>query len=652
MSVVSADVDVRRKTTVLTAQLKKTSADSLPEFAEWDANYLCPVSPSDLFITAAPKVYNPYFHILLSNVAALSLAISTGKPIAVTVAYANMRKWDKFQLDLDHPQFGFAVSVKSEESLKAKIGTLPKDFTRSLAGDMVWYTAKNKSENVAAVAKKVSTRMTAPKDTLNIAGAITYSILQKMIGIWMDLLIANWGSPDKAFPSAKESILMAGKGYLNSSPTVHHLGRSKKTETDCKIPAWKTDNKFMVAYTLGEETEMFMPPITDNFSRTGRIGDPVTFTYFGNDRGLVFPYFDGLLLPDPLYIQNFLTRRCLNLLGDSIDECYKSLKVVLEGVNSVAKSKAGRALTHMIIGIELAIQAQGDLLISIIEQQYLGFAIRVLPGQDFAVHTGHGRFDSRTLSKSSFLETLGSKLGPIERLCAFLSMVPLLGGDLDPINWKGLTPYKLAVALGARKYTEEQKKIVDKMMVKVWTSQKYWEPTQERLLDMLKHLLGISPYTDGIPMAITGDPTNYADPYFFALAPFGHTAPSFQGFPSKKAKEFTLPSSSLVGGQYYGKPDVNPLFPFLPVYNKALKTAAVDMKNLCTTGRVRYSLTKNKGASDSSRIFDGKDTPALYDRLLQAKAMLGKSPVVESAAKRKRSVSVGLGDDVDVSSFY
>lgn len=103
------------------------------------------------------------------------------------------------------------------------------------------------------------------------------------------------------------------------------------------------------------------------------------------DSGNLFPYFDGLIQPDFVSLSNLVIRRFFRLLGATVQECQEMYSKLRRGLNSLATTKAGMALSHIALGIELALQTQGRCYCIFETDRYNGF---VLLGARYAIFDG------------------------------------------------------------------------------------------------------------------------------------------------------------------------------------------------------------------------------------------------------------------------
>jgi hypothetical protein len=98
--------------------------------------------------------------------------------------------------------------------------------------------------------------------------------------------------------------------------------------------------------------------------------------------GLLFPYFKGMLSPDSAQIREIVGRHFFRNLGSQKVNEKDAYKAFRTAIGDVATSDAGIILTHVLTGIDLALNTQTQLYLIFDDEVYLGFA---LLGEEFNV---------------------------------------------------------------------------------------------------------------------------------------------------------------------------------------------------------------------------------------------------------------------------
>lgn len=145
--------------------------------------------------------------------------------------------------------------------------------------------------------------------------------------------------------------------------------------------------------------------------------------------GLVFPFFDRMMIPDNLTIRNILSRHFIRCFGDSRAEQQKTYKSIKGGLDSLTRTSVGLEYLHIFIGIELALDTQTRLFLVKVSDEYAGF---VLLGARFSVlvdNEWHEAKSARELQKD--VKLLSSHTASLHRVCEILSSLKIAAGDAE-----------------------------------------------------------------------------------------------------------------------------------------------------------------------------------------------------------------------------
>lgn len=98
--------------------------------------------------------------------------------------------------------------------------------------------------------------------------------------------------------------------------------------------------------------------------------------------GLLFPYFEGLLAQDTAGLRNLIASLFFRNFGQAGTDARDAFSDMRSKLGTFASTSAGIAMTHVLKGVELALQSQTHLFLLFDESDYLGF---VLLGEAFSV---------------------------------------------------------------------------------------------------------------------------------------------------------------------------------------------------------------------------------------------------------------------------
>lgn len=146
-----------------------------------------------------------------------------------------------------------------------------------------------------------------------------------------------------------------------------------------------------------------------------------------NKSGILFPYFPGMMAGDPKHIRDVVGRRFFRNLGTltvSHQEAYKAFRKI---VFSVAQTAEGVILSHVLCGVDLALDTQAQLYLLFDGGRYQGF---VLLGSEFKVFI-HGNWHAPLASDDlrEELNTIATHDTLVARLASKLAGMSVISGD-------------------------------------------------------------------------------------------------------------------------------------------------------------------------------------------------------------------------------
>lgn len=146
-----------------------------------------------------------------------------------------------------------------------------------------------------------------------------------------------------------------------------------------------------------------------------------------NKAGILFPYFDGMLSHDTKYIRNMITSVFFRNLGDSQTSPKQAYLKLKEKMGTATTTPQGDILSHVLKGIELALECQSQLFLLLDGQNYFGFTIL---GEEFTVFA-HGSWHEPLPSDKlrAELDTLLTHDQVLERLVTAISRCNFRGEE-------------------------------------------------------------------------------------------------------------------------------------------------------------------------------------------------------------------------------
>lgn len=335
--------------------------------------------------------------------------------------------------------------------------------------------------------------------------------------------------------------------------------------------------------------------------------------------GILFPFFQGLLLPDPIFLKNAAAKLFFKLMPRDGDENardgYKDFK---DGCSMFAYTKEGVVVCHMLKGFLLAMETQAHAFFLFDNETYLGF---VLSGALFNVWNGSAwvaPLSAQDLRKE--LDTLQTHDGALHDLAKVFNTLALSTSiirqqDVD-------TSGKLASWLEKLELDDEDDADtvdrIGRLLAKLSFQPKYRVLT----LDNLQWLLpfwGQNPPEWDINEHIYLNIHHralYRDVRFKALAAFGPKGPSFF---SAKGQQFEVPKP--------GDHDVQSAIdvssgkmrmPVIIVGYKALDQAFRENKRMAEVRSIKFDVAERAQESRNYVFKLGGGREKLWEALRQS----------------------------------
>lgn len=299
--------------------------------------------------------------------------------------------------------------------------------------------------------------------------------------------------------------------------------------------------------------------------------------------GILFPYFDGMVLPDKANVPRILLHIFSKCLGKTPGDLMTAARNIQEGWASLSTTGTGLIISHVIFGMNLALSG-ARLHIVVIGGVYQGF---ILSGSKFTVFKGG---QEHKLLKQTELTAEFKKLDEHDE--ALLDLAEIISGaplfeDRDKnevvLPEQIRSPRRIHYALKIRAFEPAEQATISKLLSKLHFRQTYWDRSNDtQVLRVIKTLLEREWLPQDAPYCIQSGTVFSREPILSALAAFGDKSISLCGFGNNttialnKGKKFYEANSSV-------KLEGIPIF-FKPIsecysdWESVLKTGVVTMK--------------------------------------------------------------------------
>lgn len=206
--------------------------------------------------------------------------------------------------------------------------------------------------------------------------------------------------------------------------------------------------------------------------------------------GLLFPYFEHMVLPDREFAANVFSRLFFKSLGDTFEACSRLWIRLRLGFRSLAITSAGQAISHAFMGIQLAENSQSTITFIIDNGIYHGF---ILTGEITIIHNGiTHRPDTPADIAIGYaaLNTRNAKL--VEIVQIIQSERDMAGRPLYPVDMEELRSsyglFRKYHDLKKGSFPEEKLGNIVKIIKEVPLGDTYLEPSAPNLIEALSYI--------------------------------------------------------------------------------------------------------------------------------------------------------------------
>lgn len=313
----------------------------------------------------------------------------------------------------------------------------------------------------------------------------------------------------------------------------------------------------------------------------------VGINHVPNNRGHVFPYFHGLVTPDKDYVYMVFSRLFTRSLADNASSAQRVLTRLRSGIRSLATLRGGMILSHVYLGIQLAIDSQSCFKVILHHNVYKGFIL-----ESPHAHVINRGMVLTPLSMTDMtkeiegLDTHGATLSKITRLIRAHTVGGVIAYDIQPRDIS--TPRQLNLILGSLNdmgsLDDEDREKLKEMIPNLSFGEKYLEPTAENMTLFLNYCLtGSNQVLEGKPFYYEAGLYLTSDKIERGLAMFGPRVPSLH---LGGNRTYTIPTHGEDKNLELAADGKGRNIPYFPFKLRPLKAAAQDWINIFISGTV------------------------------------------------------------------
>lgn len=363
--------------------------------------------------------------------------------------------------------------------------------------------------------------------------------------------------------------------------------------------------------------------------------------------GLLFPYFKGMMRPDPIFIKDQFVTHFFRLFGTDRDSCMKNIVEIKRGVNNMAGTDAGIEISHMIKGIDLALETQTRLFLIIENGAYNGF---VLLGGRFSIWDGSQWISPlSTDDLKAELNTLDVHSVAVETIAEELSKMSLK----NTLETMVISAEDLRSALEImERITERQipanydKTKINKALQSLIWEKPYSPVNPDSVISFVQaSLLDNYTPTTKDPMFLPNIDAPYHDKEFRCLAMFGPDAPSFQNSSRDRQIISIIREMSRKGKEAEAKTPDPPKVMY--IYQKPLLTAWNDWIETTSKGTISFNPKERARGYRAHEITSPQKVQELW--VVMNKGLEEKASKEEAGPSKKKAkvVDASVVTDAD-----
>jgi hypothetical protein len=361
--------------------------------------------------------------------------------------------------------------------------------------------------------------------------------------------------------------------------------------------------------------------------------------------GLLFPYFAGMLAPDAAGLRELFVNHFFRNLGSSTVSAKQAFLTFRSVISTFAHTPQGTMITHVLKGIDLALDTQTHLFLIFDDQIYLGFC---LLGEAFSIFA-HGKFVEPLGEQELRAEllTLQTHSKSLDDLAARLRRCVDAEDDqisVEDNELRSMTRLGYILSTVALRDDEEDEKELSEILARLSfpTRYKTFKPANiVWLIDQLTSSLS-EPMPEDLPLFIPLKGwQNCGSKTWQTFAAFGPRGPSFRNSTGMELKIGKVSDSNV-----FSERDEKGVlkYPLMLVGEKVIGECVRDWKVVLEKGSVKMDF-RERAAGSRLHTFRGDQLTGIWNKLREevtaGNIAVGKG---ESERGEKRKHIIAFGD--------
>lgn len=609
---------------------------------------------SDLTIHGKPMSPQIAYDGYRANIEAFLWATANGRITSTIFTKYPLVNFN-YSFPLSVPKLAFLLKDKPSDQGKAKMiqgwtkyGIKEISMSKSVKG----FTIDNPDFSLLSTLRRIAVlEMGTPEGYATVASTIYTQFLYKIIDLFLSVntypAFSNFeensgeemrndkiyaGSGKRAAEDEGTARKRARRGGVNSGQAIERIEDSEGVDVEVRL---FTDVVFAKPSPMPSST---------------CFGKPSEVPYLP---GILFPYFNGLLAPDPVYIRRISLNHFFRLLCDDVRDPREFFKDFKNAISPFAYTREGVIFSHILKGVELSLETQTQLYLLFDRNQYLGFC---LLGTRFSVFSGN-KWESPVEAEQlrTELQTIMTHDNRVEAISNKLSGLRLTsGGVLGQVTAEDIdTSCKLAVQLGRLDLEGEEKDKVEELKILLEGLSfptKYFAATRESILAKIPFLFNpnpIPPDNDEAVYIPVGSLHLLSDNRALHLLTFGPRSPSFY---AASGKVTTIPAPNDKDGMLEEDPSTKKQrLSNLLITMKPIAFAFEDLKKATEDKAIRFD-DRERAKDSRCIVFKEKVATEIWVALKSTLGLLDRAPSGSGKGKARADAMVedlAALDDID-----
>jgi hypothetical protein len=389
-------------------------------------------------------------------------------------------------------------------------------------------------------------------------------------------------------------------------------------------------------------------PVATPYDKTRSIHfAPLTRESTINTSGVMFPYFEGMNLPDKETIVHVFSQLFVSMLGKNAEESMTLWGIVRPGIRSLSTLRAGVSMSHAYTGIELSHKSSIPISFIIENGMYHGF---VLHG-DLEIRKYSSQFNSVSGEVlTGYLREIGNQEALIRE---FINIVqtPIdengapLYSTIPAIVRRSRSVYHLVQSLDKNQIGDTGMARIHTILEKLLYTDSFPGITQASIIDFLHFMhTGDETILDKYPAYLQSGYYRLTGRVYVGLSIFGSRAPTINY--GRNGRSFTIPSEGAQDPNMAIQTDGKRLLHYLPFSVVPVREAATQWNKLFDSGSFMIPAGR-KGKSEFTNTVEAKfkigSEPGFTDAYQTIRDIVNSRRQTRAIGKRRR-----MNDDEEV----